>query len=133
LREVSDNIFQDLMKLVNSRNDAIHTKKYEEKWNNIKSVVERVFGDLKRLYVEAQNTTLNKWLNKIVKSMEDVEVKRKDKLISNSPYYVNISTVIPQAVKVGLDTSWITQVLVKFEKPVFNALKMKEPEEGKLV
>jgi len=41
--------------------------------------------------------------------------------------------MIPEAVRSGLDTSWITQVLVKPEKPVLKALKMKEPEEEKFV
>ena len=55
----------------------------------------------------------------VIKSKEVVEVKRKEKFISDSPYYVDISTMIIQAVIAGLDTSWITQVLVKSEKWFF--------------
>jgi len=36
-------------------------------------------------------------------------------------------------VKEGLDTSWITQMLIKFEEQVEKDLKMKDPEEDKSV
>jgi hypothetical protein len=41
--------------------------------------------------------------------------------------------MIHETVKSGLDTSWITQILVKSEKPVLKALKIKDPEEEKKV
>jgi len=46
MREVCNNIFNDLMELVNSRNQAINIKNYEDKWNNLKEVVNRVLDEL---------------------------------------------------------------------------------------
>jgi len=46
LKEVCDNIFNDLMELVNSRNQDIHLENYEGKWKNLRSVVNRMFNDL---------------------------------------------------------------------------------------
>ena len=49
LKEVCNNIFEDLMELVNSRNLAIHLENYEDKRNNLRAVVNGVFNDLQRL------------------------------------------------------------------------------------
>jgi hypothetical protein len=104
LREVCDNIFEDLMKLVNSRNDAIHLENYENKWNALKTVVDRVFSDPQRQSVEAQNQALTKWFKEVIKSMEAVEIKRNEKFITNIPFYVDLSRMIPETVRSGLDT-----------------------------
>jgi hypothetical protein len=39
LREVCKNIFDSLEEQVNSRNQAIHLINYEDKWNNLREVV----------------------------------------------------------------------------------------------
>jgi len=36
LKEVCENIFKDLNKLVKARNDPIHTKKYEDQWTALR-------------------------------------------------------------------------------------------------
>jgi len=129
MREVCDNIFKDLMELVNSRNQAIHIENYEDKWNNMRSVVNRVFSGLKKLLIQAQNQALKDWFAEVIKSMEAVEVKRSVKLISDSPHYACLSKMIHEAVRSSLDTSWINKVFVKLAKPVLKALKLKEPKE----
>jgi len=55
LREVCKNIFKDLMQLVKTRNDPIHSENYEGKWISLREVVDRVFNDLQRLSIEARN------------------------------------------------------------------------------
>ena len=46
LREVCENIFKDLMQLVKSRNNPIHSENYEGKWIALREVLDRVFYDL---------------------------------------------------------------------------------------
>jgi len=46
LKEVDENIFDDLNQLVKSRNDPTHTENYEDKWIALREVVDRVFCDL---------------------------------------------------------------------------------------
>jgi len=58
LREVYDNIFNDLVNLFESINNPIHTKSYEEKWIALREVVDIVFCYHQRLSVEAQNQSL---------------------------------------------------------------------------
>jgi len=121
------------MELVNLRNQVIHLENYADKLKNLRSVVNKVFNDLQRLLVQAHDQALKNLFKEVIKSMEVVEVKRNRKLISDFPHYVYLSKMIPEAVRSGLDTSWMTQVLVKPKKPILKALKMKEPEEEKFV
>jgi len=53
--------------------------------------------------------------------------------ISDAPFYLDVSTMMSQSVKEGLDTSSITQMFVNSEKQVVTDLKMKDPEEDKKV
>jgi hypothetical protein len=46
LREVCNNIFKDMMEVENSRNHAIHLENYEDKWKNLREVVNIVLDDL---------------------------------------------------------------------------------------
>jgi hypothetical protein len=54
LREMCNNIFNDLEDLVNSRNKTNHLEIYEDKWNNLKELVNKTFDDLLTLYIQAQ-------------------------------------------------------------------------------
>jgi len=65
LKEVCENIFEDLKKLVKARNHPVHTEQYVEKWTALREMIDRVLCDLQRLYVEAQNHSLNNWLRKL--------------------------------------------------------------------
>lgn len=69
----------------------------------------------------------------MIESMKVVEVKRNMKELSDSPHYVDLSKIIQEAVRSGLNTSWITQMHITPEKPVLKALNMKYPEEVKFV
>jgi len=59
--------------------------------------------------------------------MESVEVKRNKIYLSEYPFYLDLSTLITQSVKEGLDTSWLTQVYIKPQIPVLREMKMKDP------
>jgi len=121
------------MQLVKSMNNPIHSENYEDKWTALRYVVDRVFYDLQRLSVEAQNQALNNWFQEVIKSMKSVEVNRNKMYISNSPFYLDLSTLIFQSVKEDLDTSWITKVFIKSQEPALKEKKMKDPDEEKKV
>jgi len=114
-------------------NNPIHSENYEDKWTALRYVVDRVFYDLQRLSVEAQNQALNNWFQEVIKSMKSVEVNRNKMYISNSPFYLDLSTLIFQSVKEDLDTSWITKVFIKSQEPALKEKKMKDPDEEKKV
>jgi hypothetical protein len=76
---------------------------------------------------------LRKWFKDVVKSMEDVELKKSVKQPSNTPHYPDPTREIPQIVKIGLDTSWITSMFIKPEKVVIKRLDLEDPEEVRLI
>jgi len=79
----------------------------------LREVVDRVFCDLQRLLVEAQNQALNNWFKDVIRSVEVVEVRMKRMYISDSSFFLDLSSLITQSIKEDLDTSWLTQVFVK--------------------
>jgi len=133
LREVCENIFKDLMQLVKYRNDPIHSENNKGKWIALREVVDRVFCDLQILSVEARDEALNNWFREVIKSMESVEVKRNKIYLSDSPFYLDLSTIVSRTIKEGLNTSWLTQLFVNPQIPVLKNMKMKDPEEDKRV
>jgi DNA repair exonuclease SbcCD ATPase subunit len=88
---------------------------------------------LQILSVEAQNQALNNWFKEVIKSMEVVEVRRNRLYILDSPFFLDLSSLITSSVKEDLDTSWLTQVFIKPQKPVIKELKKQDPEEDKKV
>jgi hypothetical protein len=76
------------------------------------------------LSVEAQNQALNNWFKEVIKSMEVVEVRRNRLYILDSPFFLDLSSLITSSVKEDLDTSWITQVFIKPQKPDIKDLRM---------
>jgi hypothetical protein len=65
--------------------------------------------------------------------MEVVEVIRKRLYISDSPFFLDLSSLITQSVKEDLVTPWLTQVFVKPKKPAVKEVQMQDPEEDKRV
>jgi len=72
--------------VLNPAFEDIVTDNYEYKWNNLKELVNRVFDDLQKLSIQAQNQSLKKWFDEVTASMEVVEVKRSMKQQSGSPH-----------------------------------------------
>lgn len=99
LKEVCENIFEDLNRLVKARNDAVHIENYEDKWIALREVVDKVFNDLQRLSVEAQNQAFNNWFKEVIKSREVVEVRRNKSYISYFPFFLDLSSIITSSVK----------------------------------
>jgi len=86
---------------------------YEDKWIDLTEGVDNVFCDLQRLSIEAQNQSLNNWFKEVIKSMQEVEVRRIKVYISDSPFFLDLSLIITSSVKENLNTSWLTQLHLK--------------------
>jgi len=121
------------MELVNSRNQAFHLENYEDKWNNLRELVNKVLDDFQSLYVQAQDQDLRNWFNEVAKSMKVVEVKRSIKQLSDSPHFIDPTKKIPTTINAGLDTSWITSMFIKPKRIVMKSLNLEDHEEMKLV
>jgi len=94
LKEVCENIFEDLNKLVKARRNFVHKENYEEKCIALRERVDTVMCELQKLSLEAHNqsiNTLNNWFKDVVSSMEEVEINRNQEkkkcYISNSPFF----------------------------------------------
>jgi len=100
---------------------------YEDKWIDLTEGVDNVFCDSQRLSIEAQNQSLNNWFKEVIKSMQEVEVRRIKVYISDSPFFLDLSLIITSSVKENLNTSWLTQLHLKPQIPILEKLKKQEP------
>jgi len=55
LKEVCDNIFKDLNKLVNTISNFVHEKNYVDEWTSLREIVDYVMCELQKLSLEAHN------------------------------------------------------------------------------
>jgi len=110
LQEVCENIFEDLHKLVKARNTPIHTQSYEDKWTALRERVDTVMCELQKLSIEAQNRLY----------------------ISDSPFFLDISSIITSSVEENLDLSWVTKVKVKADVPSLEKLQHDSEQEKKI-
>jgi len=62
-----------------------------------------------------------------------MDVTRNKIYLSDSPFYLDISTIVSQAIKEYLNTSWLTQMFVQPQVPILEKLKKQDPEEDKKV
>ena len=106
-KEVCENLFEDLKKLVEARHNPIHTTRYEEKWIELRERVDKVMRALQKPSVEAQDQTVNNWFQEVVRNLKEVEVsKDKTKLyISDSPFFMDTSAIISIVVQDDLNLS----------------------------
>jgi len=105
LKEVCENIFKDLNRLVKTRNNLVHENDYVDEWTGLKERVDYVMCELQKLSLEAHNQTMNSLqdcFKNVISSMEEVEVNRnqeKSKLyISDTPIYLDASSIITTSV-----------------------------------
>jgi len=57
LADVCENIFQDLNKLVQARNNLIHEDNYVKQWRRLRERVDFIISELERSSLDAQDTT----------------------------------------------------------------------------
>ena len=79
LADVYENIFQELNKLVQARNDLIHEDSYEKQWKRLKERVDFVLSELQRTCLDAQDSSQNKLqdsLKGVDYNLQEVKVLR---------------------------------------------------------
>ena len=139
LKEVCENIFEDLIMLVKARNNLIHIENYEEKWTALRERVDTVMCELQKLSLYAHNqsvSNLNNWFNDVVKSMKEVEVNRnheKSRLyISDTPFFLDASSIITSGVQKNLDLSWLIKLKIQTDIPILEKLKHDYEQEQRI-
>ena len=79
LADVCQNIFQELNKLVQARNDLIHKESYEKSWKRLKERVNYILTALQRTCLDAQDSAQQKlqdWLKGVENNLQEVKVLR---------------------------------------------------------
>jgi len=79
LADVCENIFQELNKLIQARNNLIHEDSSEKQWKRLKERVDFVLSELQRTCIDAQDSTQNKlqdWLKGVDNNLQEVKVLR---------------------------------------------------------
>jgi hypothetical protein len=131
LKEVCENIFKDLNKLVKTRNNFVHKVDYVKEWTVLRERVDYVMCELHKTSLEAHDkalNTLNEWFTKVVKNMEEVYVNRdqeKNKLyISDTPIFMDASSIITASVlSENPDIRWLTKLKIQTDAPILEKLK----------
>jgi len=117
LADVCENIFQELNKLIEARNNLVHEDIYEKQWRRLRESVEFIMSELQRSCLDAQDTAQNNlqdWLQGVANNLKEVRVGRtsvrtqlviKDKTPSDFiPSYVH-----PKE----LNLTWLNKVNLK--------------------
>ena len=131
LTDVCESIFTELNKLVKARNNLVYEEDYVQEWRRLRERVDFVMSELQKSSLEAHRNaknSLNDWFKDVVKSMEEVEIKRtqeKSKLyISDTPIFMDASGIISSNVHFeNLDLKWLTKLKVQTDSPILEKLK----------
>jgi hypothetical protein len=131
LKEVCENTFKDLNKLVKTRNNFVHKEDYVNKWAKLKERVDFVMCELQKTSLKAHDkaqNTLNDWFKDVVNSMEEVEIKRdqeKSKFyISDTLIFMDALSIITASVQSNEpDLSWFTKLKIQSDAPILGKLK----------
>jgi len=76
---VCENIFQELNRLIEARNNLINEDSYQKQWRRLRERVDFVLSKLQRSPFDAQDTAqinLQDWLREIVNDMQEVPISR---------------------------------------------------------
>jgi len=79
LADVCDNMFQELNRLIQTRNDLIHKNSYEQSWKRLKERVENVLNALQRTCMDDQDIAQQKlkdWLKGVTSNLQEVRVQK---------------------------------------------------------
>jgi len=131
LAYVCESIFKELNKLVKARNNFVHEEDYVKEWRRLRERVDFVMSELQKSSLEVHNSaqnTLNDWFKDVVKSMQEVEIKRtqeRSKLyISDTPMFLNAIGLISSNVhSENLDLKWLTKLKVQTDSHILEKLK----------
>jgi hypothetical protein len=76
---VCENIFKELNKLIQARNDLIHKESYEKQWQRLKERVDYILTALQRTCFDDQDIAQQKlqdWLKGVESNLQEVEILR---------------------------------------------------------
>ena len=139
LKEVCENIFEDLNKLVQTRNNFVHAENYEEKWTALRERVNTVMCEVQKLSLESHKESINTlhiWFKNVVSSKKEVKINRnqeKHKLyISNSPFYLDASSIITANIHEDLSLNWLTKLKVHTDVEIIAKLENDFEQEQKI-
>ena len=121
LKEACENIFEDLNKLVKTRNNFIHEGEYVSEWTSLRSRVDYMMCDLQKLSLEAHDKAhadLQQWFQGVTMNLEEIELNRtleNSKLyLSDTPMYLDASTIVSSSVhSENPDIIWLTKLKVQ--------------------
>ena len=114
-----------------ARNNLVHEEDYVQEWRRLREQVDFVLSELQKSSFEAHSNaknSINDWFKNVVKSMQEVEVKRtqeRSKLyISDTPMLLNALGIISSNVhSENLDLKWLTKLKVQTDSPILEKLK----------
>jgi len=98
LENVCENIFQELNKLIQARNNLIHEDNYVKQWRRLREREDFVLLELQRSSFDAQDAAQNKlqnWLRGIMNDMQEVLVNR---ILVKTALCLTRRSVIPNCV-----------------------------------
>jgi len=140
LQEVCENIFKDLNMSMKTINNLIHKESYFDQWTSLRERIDYVMNELHKSSLEAHNqalSTLQDWFKDVVKSMEEVNIKRNQKFnkiyLSDIPIYMDATSIISSSVhSEDPGVKWVTKLLIQSDAPILEKLK-KDSEQEKTI
>ena len=116
-----------------ARNHVIHTESYEDQWTSLRERVDTIMCELQKLSPEAQDQTLNNWFKDVVNNMKEVEATKNQArsrlYISDSPFFLDASSIITASVHEDLNLNWLTKLKVHTNAPILEKLKHDSEQE----
>jgi len=117
LADVCENIFQELNKLVEARNNLVHEESYEKQWRRLRERVDFVMSELQKSSLDAQDIAQNNlqdWLKGVVNNLQEVRVSKTQEMTQLCIKGRNASDVIPSYVhSKELDLTWLNKINFK--------------------
>ena len=117
LADVCENIFQELNRLAQARNNLIHEDGYEKLWKRLKEIVDYVLTELQRSCIDAQDTAQTKlqdWMKRVVSNLHEVKVLKTWVKTSLCLRARNASNIIPSSIHPReLDLNWLNKISLK--------------------
>jgi len=125
---------------VQSRSNFVHKNNYVDEWTSLRERVDFIMCELQKLSLEAHNQPLNNlkdWFKEVVKSMEEVNVNRNQKMsklyISDTPFYLDASSIISSSVQSeNPDLTWLTKLKIQVDATILEKLKNDSEQEQRI-
>ena len=117
LADVCENIFHELNRLIQSRNDLIHHNSYEQSWKRLKKRVENVLNALQRTCMDDQDIAQQKlkdWLKGVTSNLQEVRILRTWVQNPLCLRQRNETNFIPAGIHPReLNVNWLTRMNIK--------------------